>query len=118
MNNTTIKRIITPSTVTRIIAAGLLFWAVKRHPFDYFTILRFVVCAVGLYVAYLSYVNKAMVWLWLFRAIAVLFNPLITIRLSRQTWAPIDIGTGIVILISIWFVQEKHRGQANEVNNS
>lgn len=37
----------------------------------------------------------------------MLFNPLIIVRLSRETWAPIDIGTGIGLLISIWFVQEK-----------
>jgi hypothetical protein len=101
------KRVVTLSTFARIITAGLLFWAIKRHANDYFTILRFVVCAVAVYVAYLSYVDKAAAWLWLFSTIAVLFNPLVILRLSRQTWAPLDIGTGILMLISVWFIQEK-----------
>ena len=106
------KRLITLSTFARTIAAGLLFWSIARHPYDYFTILRFVVCAVAIYVAYLSYINKAIGCLWLFGVIAVLFNPLVIVRLSRQTWMPVDIATGIVMLISIWFVQEKQRSSS------
>ena len=103
------KRLISISTFARLLAAGLLFFAIERQPMDYFTILRFVVCAVSIYVGYLAYVNKEIGWLWLFGALAVLFNPLATVKLSRQTWAPIDVGVGIVLLISIWFVQEKQK---------
>ena len=30
----------------RIIAAILLFYALDKHPYDYYTLLRFVVCGV------------------------------------------------------------------------
>jgi len=101
------KRLITLSTVARIVAAGLLFWALGKHPYDYFTILRWVTCAVALYALYVAYSQKAIGWAWTMGVIAVLFNPLIIVRLKRATWRPIDVIAGIVLLISIWFVQEK-----------
>lgn len=101
------KRLITLSTFARVIAAGLLFWALAPHRYDYFTILRWATCAATSYTAYIAYSQKAVGWTWLMGAIAVLFNPLIIVRLSRETWTPIDIATGFALLISIWFVQEK-----------
>lgn len=101
------KRLLTLSSFARVIAAGLLFWAVARHTYDYFTILRLVSCAVTSYCGYLAYAQKAVGWVWVMGAIAVLFNPLVPVTLSRQTWMPIDIATGLVLLISIWFVQER-----------
>lgn len=103
------KRFITFSTLARIIAAGLLFWAIARHGYDYFTILRWVTCGVTSYCAYLAFAQKAIAWAWVMGAIAILFNPLVIIKLSRETWKPIDIAIGLVLLISIWFVQEKQR---------
>jgi len=103
------KRFITLSTFARIFAAGLLFWAIARHSYDYFTILRWVTCAVTSYCAYVAYSQRSIGWTWVIGAIAVLFNPLVIIKLSRETWMPIDIATGVVLLISIWFVQESDR---------
>ena len=103
------KRLLTFSTLLRLIAAGLLFWALDRHQIGYFTVLRWCVCAVAVFVAYLAYLQGAVAWVWIAGLIAVLFNPLLIVRLSRQTWMPIDAATGIVLLISIWFVQEKRR---------
>ena len=101
------KRFLTVSTLARLVAASLLFWALARHPYDYFSILRWVTCAVSIYTAYVAYSQKIVGWAWVMGVIAVLFNPLIIVRLKRETWTPIDVITGIVLLVSIWFVQER-----------
>lgn len=108
------RRLLTLSSLARIIAAGLLFWAVARHSYDYFTILRWVSCAVTSYCVYVAYAQKAVGWMWVMGAIAVLFNPLVIVRLRRETWMPIDVATGVVLLISIWFVREK-RGMNSDL---
>ena len=36
---------------------------------------------------------------WLFGFIAVLFNPLIPIHLSREIWQPVDIVCGILFMV-------------------
>jgi hypothetical protein len=113
-----VKRLITPSTFARVIAAGLLFWAIAPHRYDYFTILRWVTCAAASYSAYVAYAQKATGWTWLMGAVALLFNPLVTVKLSRQTWTPIDIAIGLVLLISIWFFpREAKRERPNEADN-
>ena len=56
--------------------------------------LRFVVCGVSVYVAFKAY-NWQRIWgTWLFGFIAVLFNPLILIHLSREIWKRIDVICG------------------------
>lgn len=101
------NRFITLSTFARLAAVGLLFWALARHRYDYFTILRWVTCAAALYTVYVAYMQKNTGWAWVMGVIAVLFNPFIIVRLKRETWTPIDVVTGIILLVSIWFVQEK-----------
>jgi len=86
--------------VATIVAAGLLFWALARHPYDYYVLLRWVVCAVGAYGAYLFGARKQTGWMVILGVIALMFNPIIPVRLSRETWRIIDIGTATALLIS------------------
>jgi len=54
-------------------------------------LLRFVVCAVSAYIAFMSYKWQKLWATWLFGFIAVLFNPLIPIHLPREVWQLIDV---------------------------
>ncbi len=92
--------------VARIAAAILLFWALDRHPYGYYTLLRFVVCGVTAYGAYFAAEVKQTGWAWIFGVVALLFNPLIPIHLRRDTWAIIDLGVAGFLLISIFFLQK------------
>jgi hypothetical protein len=40
-------------------------------------------------------------WMGTFAVIAVLFNPILPIHLSRELWQPIDVISGIVFLCSL-----------------
>ncbi len=93
--------------VARIVAAALLFWALDRHPYDYYTILRFVVCGVTAYGFYQSLEIKKSFWSWIFGITALVFNPFIPIHLSRDSWAVIDIIVGILLIASIFFVNKQ-----------
>lgn len=35
-------------------------------------------------------------WAWVFGIIALLFNPIIPVHLSREIWAPIDIMAALI----------------------
>jgi hypothetical protein len=100
------KHYLTFSVIARIDASALLFWALARQPYGYFILLRWVTCGVSAYCAYLSYSIKRTPWAWLYGFVALLFNPLAPVRLDRQTWGYLDIATGVVFLISIFFVRE------------
>jgi hypothetical protein len=109
MNKLVLKKYLSFSTLFRLIAAGMLFYALKKLPYSYFTILRFVVCGAAAYTAFVAYKSKSNAWAFVFGAIDVLFNPLILIELDRKAWIYVDVGVGVFFLISIFYVQEAFR---------
>ena len=86
--------------IANIIVALLLFWATERHPYSYYTMLRFVTCGVSVAGFFVALHIKRQVEPWLYGAVALLFNPIIPVHLSKSIWQPIDIIVGIGFLIS------------------
>jgi len=89
-----------PHLIPCIIAAIMLFLALAPWPYGYYQLLRFVVCGVAVYVAFMAYNWQKMWAVWLFGFIAVLFNPLIPIHLSREIWQPIDVVCGVLFIVT------------------
>jgi hypothetical protein len=87
-----------PHLIPCIVTAMVLFGALGRWPYGYYQLLRFIVCGVSLYVAYMAYIWKKQWATCLFGIIAVLFNPLIPIHLSRELWQPIDLFCAVLFL--------------------
>ncbi|HAL24889.1 MAG: hypothetical protein UX49_C0021G0022 [Candidatus Wolfebacteria bacterium GW2011_GWC2_46_275] len=84
-----------------IIAALMLFFAIGSHPYSYYQILRWVVCGVALYNAYIYKEKKQDVWMWIFGIMAVVFNPLFPFFFERGTWQNLDLIAGIVFVVNI-----------------
>lgn len=76
----------------------LMVIALGSNAYDYYTLLRIATTVVAVYLAYRTYQNDEEDGLvWIFGAIAILFNPFIPVYLSREVWALIDVITGITI---------------------
>lgn len=82
-----------------IISVAMLFLAVLSWPYGYYNFLRLIVAGSAIYYAYVANGIKKESWMWVFIVSAILFNPLIPVRLTREMWAPINI-----ILPIIWIV--------------
>ena len=80
-----------PGLIPASVASVMLFLALAPWPYGYYQLLRFVVCGVGAYTAFLAYEWQKLWATWLFALIAVLFNPLIPIHLPREAWQLIDV---------------------------
>jgi len=103
MNKTLLEK--RPHFIPSIIVAIMLFLTLAPWPYGYYQILRFVVCGVSAYVAVIAY-NWHKVWAtWLFGFIAVLFNPIIPIHLSRELWQPIDVICAILLILSVFVLK-------------
>jgi len=90
-----------PHLMPSLVVALMLFGALLRWPYGYYQLLRLVVCGVGVYVAVKSY-GWGKVWAtWLFGFIAVLFNPLIPVHLTREIWQAIDVTCAVLFLLAI-----------------
>lgn len=89
----------------RVIAGLALIFALFNLPYAYYQLLRWLVCIVACYGGYIAKYNRRVIWIWAFVALAVLFNPIAPIQFNRDMWAPIDVASAIVLVISIWFVR-------------
>ena len=92
-------------TLARIIAAILLVWALARHSFNYYQVLRLVVSGVCLFGVYAAFKFKKIDWAWLFGALVMLFNPVFRIPLQRQTWNVIDVAVAVLLLTTIFLMK-------------
>jgi len=75
------------------VPAVLCFIAIFSLPYGYYTFMRLVVTGLSVYAAF-NHSNKDQTQFWMLLGVAVLYNPLIPIHLSRDTWMPINIITG------------------------
>lgn len=95
----------------RIVGITMLFIALVSLPYAYYQILRWVVCGIAVYSAYLAtqYVSrgeeelngKDSGWTIIFIVIAILYNPLAPIHLDKSMWTVLNIVTAITIIISL-----------------
>ena len=95
-----------PHIIPAIIAAIMLFLALAPWPYGYYQLLRIVVCGVSVYIAFVAHSRQKIWALWLFAFIALLFNPLIRIHLSREVWQPINVICAVLFAVSIFVLNK------------
>jgi len=82
-----------------LVAALFLFGALLSWPYSYFQLLRWVVCGIGTYSAYMAHERGRAGWAFVFGIIAVLFNPIMPFYLQKGTWKVFDIAAAIPFLV-------------------
>lgn len=68
----------------------LVFAVPPIWPYGYYVLLRFVVCGVSVFGIF-DLRNAKPVNVAILGVVAVLFNPLIPVHLSKEAWIPIDL---------------------------
>jgi len=96
-----IRKIQFGSILAKLVATVMLFEAPGRHPYDYYTLLRWITCGVCAFTAYQAVQLKKTGWLWIFVITAILLNPVAPLRLKRETWAIVDTTAGVLLLLAI-----------------
>ena len=86
------------SLVVCILSAAALLAAILPLPYGYYTFLRLFIALAAVYVAYAGY-RVGVLWLvLLFACLAVLFNPLAPVYLSKGVWQPINAGAAMAFM--------------------
>jgi hypothetical protein len=78
-----------------IIPAGMLLFAIGRWPYGYYMLLRVVILAAALLLAGFLYqrAKSFTIWIGLFLVVAIVFNPIVPLHLTRAVWAILNIAT-------------------------
>lgn len=84
-----------------ILSILMLFGAVAEWPYGYYTILRWITCITSILVVLQAFKRNIDWAKVVFIVIAILFNPLAPIYLSRNTWIPLDVITAILFIFAI-----------------
>ena len=97
------KKQFPPTTIPTLISILMLFAGIpKFFPYGYYTLLRFVVCGTGGYIAYFAFEEEKRFIGFLSILVALLFNPIIPIHLAKDAWVVIDFITTIFFTITIF----------------
>jgi hypothetical protein len=86
---------------------ALLFVAIAPMPYGYYTVTRIAVAGFACFLALVGWEDSAISRMWsaILGCVALLFNPIIPIYLSRTTWHVIDIGVAIILAADLVFVR-------------
>lgn len=87
-----------PQAVACLVATCFLLGALAELPYGYYTLLRLVTCGAAGFAIYCFYSSQYRWAIWVFGVITLLFNPVIPVHLSRQTWQLLDVLAAIVFL--------------------
>ena len=87
--------------VVWFVPAIMLLVALAAMPYGYYVLLRWITCGAFLLLVIQEHRlhGGASVWLVFFALLAVLFNPLFPVHLTREVWAPIDAGSALALAV-------------------
>lgn len=96
------------SIILAIIAIALLLIGIpKGLAYDYYIFLRWAVTTIAAYLAYRSFHTDNQPWGWVLVVIAIVFNPIVPIYLSKGTWVIIDLIAALLIGTSVFVLKEQ-----------
>jgi len=88
-----------------ILSIIMLFGAIAEWPYGYYTFLRWFTCITAIFITLQAF-EKNLDWAKVvFIVIAIIFNPLVPIYLSRSIWISIDIITAILFIFALKLLQ-------------
>jgi len=76
-------------------------------PYGYYQFLRIAITILAGYLCFLSYEQKKQSWSIIMAGIAILFNPIFRIYLSKSTWALWDFVAAVIFFISLSKINQK-----------
>ena len=95
--NVMYRRVNNEYVLLGVCVVGLLVAASARLPYFFYVLLRVLICTASAYLSAKRYKEHRTPWVWSFAAIALLFNPVFPVRMSRPDWQVVN------ILVAIFF---------------
>ncbi len=88
-----------PSTIAGIL---LILGILNGWPYNYYIILRWIVCGVATINAVAFSKLQLTGWVLVFGALAFLFNPIIPVYLDKSSWVGIDLISAILFFVAAY----------------
>lgn len=90
---------------------GMLCLALLPLPYGYYMLLRLVACVGFAWVAFSHFRSGAMGWATATGVLALLYNPLLPVYLTRELWILINIGSAAAMVGAIVALDKARQAQ-------
>lgn len=87
--------------IIKILLALLLFLCLLNMPYGYYQFVRFTAMVAFTFMAFTANANGFKNEVFVYAALAVLFQPFIKIALGRELWNIIDVVVGVALLLTV-----------------
>lgn len=87
--------------IIKIALAIVLFSCLLNMPYGYYQLVRFISLIVFGYLAYQAHADHNKGMMFIYSALAVLFQPIFKISLGRELWNIIDVIVGVGLMITV-----------------
>ena len=91
---------------------ALILAATSRWHYFAYVLLRLLICASSAFAATKRHFEGRSSWVWVFGAIAVLFNPIFPARMARSDWQVINIITATFFACGVLVMATRDRLEA------
>lgn len=85
----------------KITLSILLLFCLLKMPYGFYTLVRYIACIAFVYFAYNSNLRGNQKEVFVFIALALLFQPFFKVALGRTIWNIVDVVVAIGLFISI-----------------
>ena len=93
--------------IPQLIAIIMLLWALNPdNPYGYYRLLRLVCCVIFIYLCVVSINYKLQGWPWVLGTVALVYNPLVPLHMTRGIWSVVNIATILIAAVSIYFLRK------------
>jgi hypothetical protein len=87
----------------KLVLSILLFLCLLKLPYGYYEFVRFAALVGFIYLAYQEKESGKYAMLFIYSALAFLFQPFFKIALGRHIWNIVDVVVGVGLITSIFF---------------
>jgi|SRR3989344_2090709 len=91
----------------KIIALGILLGAIGDHPYSYYQITRWFTAISSAYLASQYAEKHKTAFMWVFIALAILFNPIFPFYFAKDTWHIFDVIGAVLFFGSLFIKTDK-----------
>ena len=98
--------------IPQVIVIPLLLWALNPiNPYGYYIFLRWVCCAVFVYLAIQAWNIERQGWVWVLGVTAAIYNPILRIHSTREIWSIVNLVTIGLAVASIFVLKSDEAEQ-------
>lgn len=95
-----------PKWVSLVVVAACVI-ALAELPYGYYQLLRIAVTGFAIWLGFYLYSTSRFFWSAMFALVAVLYNPLFKISMSREAHAVENIVTAALVLLALWLLRRR-----------